>query len=171
VKIDKVTAILAPRSAGASCRWHRARRKSLYGALSWALWWIFKKTALSIQLFTVDLSKTGFPGTNRRLADLTRENDDISVRLHTVLEQYCCPRNSDSYFVDIGYDTTVISFVDLHTAVSWIQGQYCAKTICVARNWYLRRDAVHLFIRNLLVCSYWIVSVQLYSSSTKFSRF
>jgi hypothetical protein len=35
---------------------------------------------------------------------------------NTALEQYCCPRNSDSYFVNIGYDRIAISFVDLHTA-------------------------------------------------------
>jgi hypothetical protein len=43
VKIDKVTAILVPRSGGASCRRHRALRKSLYGAV----WWIFRKPAIS----------------------------------------------------------------------------------------------------------------------------
>ena len=41
VKIAKVTAILVPRSGGASsCSRHRALRKSLYGAV----WWIFQKS-------------------------------------------------------------------------------------------------------------------------------
>ena len=44
------------------------------------------------------------------------KNDEIPVRPHTALEQSCCPGNSDSYFVNIGYDRTAISFVDLHTA-------------------------------------------------------
>jgi hypothetical protein len=45
-----------------------------------------------------------------------RENDDIPVRPHTSLEQYCCSRNSDSYFVNIRFVWAAISFVDLHTA-------------------------------------------------------
>ena len=51
----------------------------------------------------------------RLLLFFKRENVDVPVRPHTSLEQYCCPRNSDSYFVNIGYDRTAISFVDLHT--------------------------------------------------------
>jgi hypothetical protein len=43
VKIDEVTANLVPRSGQASCSWHWALRKSLYGAL----WWIFRKSVVT----------------------------------------------------------------------------------------------------------------------------
>ena len=77
-----------------------------------------------------------------------RENDDIPVRPHTALEQYCCSRNSDSYFVNIGYDRTAISFVDLHVdefKVNIALKQYAWPAIGI-----LDENTVHLFIRNLL---------------------
>jgi hypothetical protein len=42
-KIDKVTAILVPRSGGASSSLHGALRKSLYGSV----WWTIKNRAVT----------------------------------------------------------------------------------------------------------------------------
>ena len=52
--------------------------------------------------------------TNLYMTFVIRENDDVPVRPHTPLEQYACPRNSDSYFVNIRYDRTAILFVDFN---------------------------------------------------------
>ena len=78
------------------------------------------------------------------------ENDDVHVPVRplTPLERYCCPRNSDSYFVNIGCDRAAISSVDLHTAefkVNIALKQYAWPAIGI-----LDENAVHLFIRNLL---------------------
>ena len=74
-----------------------------------------------------------------------RENDDIPVP-HP-LEQYRCPGNSDSYFVNIGYDRTAISFVDLHTAA--LQSNIVLKQYAWPTYGILDENAAHLFITNL----------------------
>ena len=76
-----------------------------------------------------------------------RENDDIPVRLHTALEQYCCPRNSDSYFVNIGYDWIAISFVDLHTAE--FKSNIVLKRYAWPTYGFLDENAAYLFVANL----------------------
>ena len=76
-----------------------------------------------------------------------RENDDIPVRPHTALEQYCCPRNSDSYFVNIGYDRTAISFVDLHTAE--FKSNIVLKQYAWPTYGFLDENAAYLFVANL----------------------
>jgi hypothetical protein len=57
-----------------------------------------------------------FGGGGRRMTIL-----ELPVQPHTALEQYCFPINPDSYFVDIGYDTTSTSFVDLHTCTAEVK--------------------------------------------------
>ena len=66
--------------------------------------------------------------------------------------------NSDSDFVNIGYDRTAISFVDLHTAE--FKSNIALKQYAWPAYGILDENAAHLFITNLKV-SY------LYSCTTK----
>jgi hypothetical protein len=68
-------------------------------------------------------------------------------RAQAALEQYCCPRNSDSYFVNIGYDRTAISFVDLHTAE--FKSNIVLKQYAWPTYGFLDENAAYLFITNL----------------------
>ena len=92
-----------------------------------------------------------------------RENDDIPVRPHTSLEQYCCPRNSDSYFVNIGYDRAAISFVDLHTAE--FKSNIVLKQYAWPTYGFLDENVAYLFITNLRCRIYTVVLLNLVRST------
>jgi hypothetical protein len=78
------------------------------------------------------------------------ENGEIPVRPRTPLEQYSCPRNLDSYFANIGYDRTAISFVDiLHTAE--FKSNIALKQYVWPAYGTLDENMAHLFITNLKV--------------------